>query len=294
MNIENFINTVKMLPPEIAVLLRAGTGVGKSHIVKDLAENHYKLPYIDVRGSTMSEGDAGGYPDIEGMKDTGVMTFCMPSWFVRACQEPVVLFLDELPEYARTVLEVLREPIESGEIRISRANGTLTFPSQFQLLAAMNPCPCGYSGHPTVACSDTPQQIAQYRRKLSGPLLDRFDLHVEVSSQSGSVLLSNAEPAESSLSVYERVALARDKQYQRQGKLNSELKPNELSKVCPLNPEIQKILESAMDRLALSARAAHRVVKVARTLADLEGQDELQLKHITEALAYRGMDRRST
>ncbi len=96
MNIENFINTVKMLPPEIAVLLRAGTGVGKSHIVKDLAENHYKLPYIDVRGSTMSEGDAGGYPDIEGMKDTGVMTFCMPSWFVRACQEPVVLFLDEL------------------------------------------------------------------------------------------------------------------------------------------------------------------------------------------------------
>ena len=96
MNIENFINTVKMLPPEIAVLLRAGTGVGKSHIVADLAENHYNLPFIDVRGSTMSEGDAGGYPDIEGMKENGVMTFCMPSWFVRACTEPVVLFLDEL------------------------------------------------------------------------------------------------------------------------------------------------------------------------------------------------------
>lgn len=204
-----------------------------------------------------------------------------------------VLFLDELPEYARTVLEVLREPIESGEIRISRANGTLTFPSQFQLLAAMNPCPCGYAGHPTVTCSDTPQQIAQYRRKLSGPLLDRFDLHVEVSSQSGAVLLSNSEPAENSLSVYERVASARDKQYRRQGKLNSELKPNELAKFCPLSPEIQKILESAMDRLALSARAAHRIVKVARTLADLENQDELALKHITEALAYRGMDRRS-
>lgn len=202
-----------------------------------------------------------------------------------------VLFLDELPEYARTVLEVLREPIESGEIRISRANGTLTFPAQFQLLAAMNPCPCGYSGHPSVACSDTPQQIAQYKRKLSGPLLDRFDLHVEVSSQSGAVLLSNSEPAESSEDVYRRVALARERQYIRQGKLNSELSPKELERYCPLEKDIKDVLESAMDRLALSARAAHRIIRVARTLADLEGLEGLEIKHLTESLAYRGMDR---
>ena len=204
-----------------------------------------------------------------------------------------VLFLDELPEYARTVLEVLREPIESGEIRISRANGTLCFPAQFQLLAAMNPCPCGYFGHPSVSCSDTPQQIAQYRRKLSGPLLDRFDLHVEVSSQSASVLLSNAEPAENSESVYQRVAIARTRQYIRQSKLNSDLKPSELARFCPLGTDAQKLLETAMDRLALSARAAHRVVKVARTLADLEDKESIDIKHITEALAYRGMDRRA-
>jgi magnesium chelatase family protein len=204
-----------------------------------------------------------------------------------------VLFLDELPEYARSVLEVLREPIESGEIRISRANGTLCFPAQFQLIAAMNPCPCGYSGHPAIACTDTPQQIALYRRKLSGPLLDRFDLHVEVSSQSASVLLSNASVAEASETVYARVSRARERQYQRQGKLNSELRASELHEYCALAAESQVLLETAMDRLALSARAAHRVLKVARTLADLEDLERIGLKHITEALAYRGMDRRS-
>lgn len=204
-----------------------------------------------------------------------------------------VLFLDELPEYARSVLEVLREPIESGEIRISRANGTLCFPAQFQLIAAMNPCPCGYAGHPTIPCSDTPQQIAQYRRKLSGPLLDRFDLHVEVTSQSGAVLLSHTNVAEDSQSVYQRVSNARDRQYARQAKLNSELKPNELAIHCPLCEASHKLLEMAMDRLALSARAAHRVIKVARTLADLEDKAHIETKHITEALAYRGMDRRA-
>jgi len=204
-----------------------------------------------------------------------------------------VLFLDELPEYGRAVLEVLREPIESGEIRISRANATITFPARFQLLAAMNPCPCGFSGHPKVACTDTPQQISNYRKKLSGPLLDRFDLHVEVAFQSGSVLLGKSAPAESSAMVYERVLQARQRQLARQNKLNSELKPSELEQFCALQPQAQNMLERAMDRLALSARGAHRVIRVARTLADLSGKEQLDITHLGEALAYRGLDRQS-
>jgi len=204
-----------------------------------------------------------------------------------------VLFLDELPEYGRAVLEVLREPIESGEIRISRANASVCFPAKFQLLAAMNPCPCGYSGHPKIACTDTPQQISQYRRKLSGPLLDRFDLHVEVSCQSGAVLLAETSQSESSSDVLKRVIQARTNQLQRQQKLNSELSPKELSTFCALKPETQKMLEMAMDRLALSARGAHRVIRVARTLADLQNLENIETTHLTEALAYRGLDRRT-
>jgi len=202
-----------------------------------------------------------------------------------------ILFLDELPEFGRSVLEVLREPIESREIRISRAQSSVTFPANFQLLAAMNPCPCGYSGHPKIACTDTPQQISQYRRKLSGPLLDRFDLHVEVASQPGSVLLSKAAPTESSASVYKRVALAREIQLTRQQKLNNELSPDELLTFCALEPETQGLLETAMDKLALSARGAHRVIRVARTQADLQNVEQITISHITEALAYRGLDR---
>jgi magnesium chelatase family protein len=202
-----------------------------------------------------------------------------------------VLFLDELPEYARSVLEVLREPIESGEIRISRANSSLTFPANFQLVAAMNPCPCGYAGHPRVNCTDTPQQISQYRRKLSGPLLDRFDLHIEVASQPGSVLLSDINMSESSSVVFARVSQARERQISRQKKLNSDLSPDELAEFCALQPNMKAFLESSMDRLALSARGVHRILKVARTLADLQNEEAVQMINLSEALAYRGLDR---
>jgi magnesium chelatase family protein len=205
-----------------------------------------------------------------------------------------VLFLDELPEYARSVLEVLREPVESGEIRISRASSSLTFPARFQLIAAMNPCPCGYSGHPTVNCTDTPQQISNYRRKLSGPLLDRFDLHIEVASQPASVLLGAHQVAESSSDVLKRVMAARECQVARQGVLNSALSGESLALHCSLKDELRLFLEAAMDKMALSARAIHRVLKVARTLADLQGAELIEMAHLSEALAYRGLDRKKT
>ena len=139
--------------------------------------------------------------------------------------------------------------------------------------------PCGFSGHPKVACTDTPQQIQNYRKKLSGPLLDRFDLHVEVAFQAGAVLLGKPAPAESSAAVYQRVKKARQRQIDRQNKLNSELKPAELERFCALQPQTQSMLERAMDKLALSARGAHRVIRVARTLADLSGDEQLGTAH---------------
>jgi len=202
-----------------------------------------------------------------------------------------VLFLDELPEFGRNVLEVLREPIESGEIRIARAHSTIVFPAKFQLLAAMNPCPCGFAGHPRIACTDTPQQINNYRKKLSGPLLDRFDLHVEVAYQAGAVLLDASNCSESSEAIFQRVQLAHDRQKFRQSKLNSALSPSELTRICALTSSTQLMLENAMDRLALSARGAHRIIRVARTLADLEGKPGIAEHHLGEALAYRGLDR---
>lgn len=205
-----------------------------------------------------------------------------------------VLFLDELPEFSRKVLEVLREPLESGQIAISRAASQITFPARFQLVAAMNPCPCGYHGHPSIECTDTPQQVAKYRQKLSGPLLDRFDLHVEVPAQAGDVLTRKSLNSESSQTVRERVLRARELQFQRSGKANRDLSGDELEAVCKLNEQSRVLLESAMNRLGLSARAFHRVLRVARTIADLQQVETVSTQHITEALGYRKLDRRAT
>jgi magnesium chelatase family protein len=200
-----------------------------------------------------------------------------------------VLFLDELPEYDRRVLEVLREPMEKGEICISRARSAVTFPARFQIVAAMNPCPCGYSGHPKIQCQDSPQQIAQYRRKLSGPLLDRFDIHVEVTFQNAALLLDHDVCMESSAEVFQRVAGARKRQLVRQGKLNNQLDPTELRRWCAIPDQARSVLERAMDTLSLSGRAAHRILRVARTLADLMECEDIRNEHVLQALAYRGI-----
>ncbi|GAB7544348.1 YifB family Mg chelatase-like AAA ATPase [Cupriavidus sp. 8B] len=197
-----------------------------------------------------------------------------------------VLFLDELPEFDRRVLEVLREPLESGRVTISRATRQADFPARFQFVAAMNPCPCGYLGHPSRPCRCTPDQVLRYQSRLSGPLLDRIDLQVEVPAQDQQEML-DGPPGESSAEVRQRVLAARALQQSRQGKPNAALAGREIDEHCPLTPEAQALLRSAMTKLAWSARAYFRALKIARTIADLEGTELLQPSHVAEAIQYR-------
>lgn len=202
-----------------------------------------------------------------------------------------VLFLDELPEFDRRVLEVLREPLESGRVVISRAARQAEFPARFQLLAAMNPCPCGYLGDPSGRCRCTGEQIGRYRQRLSGPLLDRFDMHIEVPRLPRAELRAADAAGETSVEMRARVSAVRARQLARTGAANSRLGPQQVRKHCRLPEAAQIALETAMDRLGLSARAYHRVLKLARTIADLQGEDAIQLSHVHEALSYRRLDR---
>jgi len=201
-----------------------------------------------------------------------------------------VLFLDELPEFDRRVLEVLREPLESGRITISRAARQAEFPASVQLVAAMNPCPCGYLGDHSDRCRCTADQVQRYRGRISGPLMDRIDLHVNVPRVPHDVLRSQ-QPGESSKTIRDRVAAARAHQLDRTGKSNARLSGKELDALCRLDDESQNLLEHAVERLGLSARAYHRIIRVARTIADLADAAAIQPMHVSEAVNYRVLDR---
>ena len=197
-----------------------------------------------------------------------------------------VLFLDELPEFSRQVLEVLREPLETGRITISRAARQADFPARFQLVAAMNPCPCGYLGHPTQACRDTPDQVTRYRGRISGPLLDRIDIQISVPALTQDEL-TQAGAGEASSAIRDRVQAARDRQTVRQGKPNAALGTQEIDRHCTLDAASEALLKQAIVRLNLSARAYHRVLKLARSVADLAGSDAITSAHLAEAIQYR-------
>lgn len=203
-----------------------------------------------------------------------------------------VLFLDELPEFDRRVLEVLREPLETGAISISRAAQQAEFPARFQLVAAMNPCPCGYLGDRSGRCHCSPEQITRYRGRISGPLLDRIDIHLTVSRVDQRALLEPDAPAgEPSAAIRDRVTTARRRAIARAGRANALLDTADVTRYCAPGESARPLLASAMERLQLSARAYHRILRVARTIADLDDAEAIGERHISEAVAYRQLDR---
>lgn len=206
-----------------------------------------------------------------------------------------VLFLDELPEFSRPAMEILRQPIEDSKVTISRVSGTLTYPCSIMLIAAMNPCPCGYFGHPTRPCTCSQGKVSQYLAKVSGPLLDRLDLHIDAMPVEFDQISSD-EKSESSEQIKKRVDQARELQNERfKGtgvSCNARISPSQLQKLCPVSESGLKLLRNAFDRLGLSARAYDRILKVSRTIADLDKSELLESRHIAEAIQYRSLDRK--
>ncbi len=206
-----------------------------------------------------------------------------------------MLFLDELPEFSRNAMETLRQPLEDGIVTVSRVNGTVAFPCKVMLVAAMNPCPCGYYGHPTRPCTCSDAAVSRYLSRVSGPLLDRIDLHIEVPPVDFDSLAST-QKAESSAAIKARVEAARAMQAARfQGTgiaCNAQIPANRLHDVCTTEPAADALLKTAFEKFGLSARAYDRILKVARTIADLDGSETIAAKHAAEAVRYRTLDRK--
>lgn len=203
-----------------------------------------------------------------------------------------VLFLDELTEFKRHVLESMREPLEAGTVTISRADYRVTFPANFQLICAMNPCPCGYFGDSKRQCSCTAERIGRYLEKISGPLLDRIDLHVEVARLDYEQLMGEAEELNSDAAAWtpQLIRQCRERQIRRNGCLNAQLSARQLHDVCPLSPGCDALLKKVVETMKLSARACHRIIKLARTIADMQGCQDIRPEHIAEAASYRGLN----
>lgn len=202
-----------------------------------------------------------------------------------------VLFLDELPEFNRATLEILRQPMESGRILISRAKKNATYPARFQLIAAMNPCPCGHLGNAAMSCTRAPRCAEAYQNKISGPLLDRIDLHVDVDAVNPWEMTRDDGPRETSAQIRTRVVAARNKQIARQGKVNAHLDGVELEQYAKLNDNLTVFLNAAAEKMGMSARGYNRIKRLARTIADLRGADDIEMPDLTEALSYRPINR---
>ncbi|MCF6318519.1 MAG: YifB family Mg chelatase-like AAA ATPase [Proteobacteria bacterium] len=245
---------------------------------KVVVENFYTPPFLQVHHTASAVSLVGGGTNPQ----PGAISICHFG----------TLFLDELPEFSRHVLEVMREPMESGKVTISRASRQAEFPAKFQLLAAMNPCPCGYLGDKERECSCSQAHIDRYRAKISGPLLDRIDMHVEVSRVPFNVLRSDNSSNESSNQIRQRVVKARNIQLERNnGKANAYLSNKEMERLLNISEEKLLFLESIVEKLKLSARAYHRILRISRTIADLENNQTIEKKHLLEAISYRCLDR---
>lgn len=203
-----------------------------------------------------------------------------------------ILFLDELPEFDRKVLEALREPLESGKITVSRAAQQAEYPAEFLLIAAMNPCPCGYIGHSSGRCRCTEDQVQRYHSRISGPILDRIDMHIHIASiaETNLVKIQDVNTAESSQTIRQRVINARDIQLDRLGKTNARMNHDEIKEFCCIDKEQQELLKQTIQKLGLSARAVHRILKVARTISDLANSENISLLHLSEAIGLRKRD----